>query len=391
MINAGSFASYCHCSYKAFLKISGAVGQQTDYESVQIEADSQFRALALDQLLRQNPGDRITRHPVSVTQAVEAADELVIGATIEALGVSLTVDVLERQGMGTGSRQPDYVPIIFSHKTRLAREDSLLAALHGIVLTEALGRPVPFVKIVHGPGLSATRIKLVGATGPTRLAAESRKILDALRLQIQSAAIPQMVLNAHCPSCEYRERCRAQAIEKDDLSLLRGMSAKEIQAQKQRGISTVSQFACTFRPKSVGARRSRPPRRHNHALQALAIRDKKIYVARTPEIPVGTARVFLDVEGLPDREFYYLVGVVVERGDECSAHSFWADDEADEQVIWLALFDLLRELGDHTLFHYGSYEKTYLTRMLRKYLSPDAPLAGGWVPAAINVLDPKQA
>ena len=59
-------------------------------------------------------------------------------------------------------------------------------------------------------------------------------------------------------------------------------------------------------------------------------------------------RVYLDVEGIPDRDFYYLVGVVVETDGQCSAHSFWADDETEEQAIWVKLLDLLRDLGDCT-------------------------------------------
>ena len=144
-----------------------------------------------------------------------------------------------------------------------------------------------------------------------------------------------MILNSHCPSCEYRNRCRSEAINRDDLSLLRGMSEKEILAQRKRGINTVTQFACTFRPKSIGQTRSKPLKRHLHALQALAVRDKKVYVVRAPEIPAKTTRVFLDVEGIPDRDFYYLVGVVVEKDGQCSAHSFWADDETEEQAIWV--------------------------------------------------------
>ena len=48
---------------------------------------------------------------------------------------------------------------------------------------------------------------------------------------------------------------------------MRGMSEKEILDQRKRGINTVTQFACTFRPKSIGLKRkqasqeasSRPP------------------------------------------------------------------------------------------------------------------------------------
>ena len=152
------------------------------------------------------------------------------------------------------------------------------------------------------------------------------------------------------------------------------------------GSTPVTQFACTFRPKSIGLRRSKPLKRHLHALQALAVRDKKVYVVRAPEIPAKMPRVYLDVEGIPDRDFYYLVGVVVEKDGQCSAHSFWADDETEEQAIWVKLLDLLRDLGDCTIFHYGAYEKTYIKKMLRKYPSPETPFPGTWDSALFNVL-----
>jgi predicted RecB family nuclease len=106
--------------------------------------------------------------------------------------------------------------------------------------------------------------------------------------------------------------------------------------------------------------------------QALAVRDKKVYAVRTPELPAQATRVYLDVEGIPDRDFYYLVGVIVERDGECTAHSFWADDQAGEPGIWFDLLALLRGLDEYTRFHYGSYEKSYVTTMLKKYPSPDA-------------------
>src|SRR3954466_10575693 len=101
---------------------------------------------------------------------------------------------------------------------------------------------------------------------------------------------------------------------------------------------------------------------------------------------VGTTHIYLDVEGIPDRDFYYLVGVIVVRNGECSAHSFWADDEGEEQAIWLKLLELLRALEDCTLFHYGAYEKVYVKKMLRKYPSGNSPLAGFWDSALFNVL-----
>src|SRR6266545_603598 len=121
------------------------------------------------------------------------------------------------------------------------------------------------------------------------------------------------MLNRHCPECEFRQSCRARAVETDDLSLLRGLSAKEIAGLKGRGIFTVTQFSHTFRPGRL-KRVKEPGGRHEHALQALAVREKTVYVARRPRLPDGKVRAYLDVEGLPDRDFYYLIGLSVEDG-----------------------------------------------------------------------------
>ena len=46
---------------------------------------------------------------------------------------------------------------------------------------------------------------------------------------------PQLILNDHCQICEFRERCRAQAVQEDNLSLLRGLGEKEVKATTGRG------------------------------------------------------------------------------------------------------------------------------------------------------------
>jgi predicted RecB family nuclease len=300
--------------------------------------------------------------------------------------VALGFDLLERHVDRHDHRRATDVPVQFTHRNKLTREESLLAAFHGIILSDALGQPVPFVKVIHGPGFTISKIKLTGSTGPAPLVKVARQLLDRLRKQIESTSPPLMILNSHCPSCEFRDRCHTEALNRDDLTLMRGMSEKEILAQRKRGINTVTQFACTFRPKSVRLRRSKPLKRHLQALQALAVRDKKVYVVKAPEIPAMATRVYLDVEGIPDRDFYYLLGVFVEKDGQCSVHSFWADDETEEQAIWVKLLDLLRVLGNCTVFHYGSYEKVCIKKMLRRYASHDTSFPGTSNSALFNVL-----
>jgi predicted RecB family nuclease len=145
-------------------------------------------------------------------------------------------------------------------------------------------------------------------------------------MAIQIDGKPPLTLNDHCAICEFREHCSSLAREKDDISLLRSLSAGEIEHFRERGVFTVQQLSYTFRAKSVTGKRMVKAIRHLPALQALAIRENRIYVVRDPALPTDEPKVFLDVEGIPDRDFYYLVGVAVVENGQTTTHSFWADD-----------------------------------------------------------------
>jgi hypothetical protein len=51
--------------------------------------------------------------------------------------------------------------------------------------------------------------------------------------------------------------------------------------------------------------------------------------------------VYLDVEGLPDRDFYYLIGLRFRTGRRVIQHSLWAANENDENRIWKELLGIL--------------------------------------------------
>ena len=93
-------------------------------------------------------------------------------------------------------------------------------------------------------------------------------------------------------------------MQEDNLSLLRGMKEKEVKGYARKGILTVTQLAHTFRPKRSGKRA--PPRsnHHYHALQALAVRDKRVYLLGTPQLPDAPVRIYLDIEGNPEEQGY---------------------------------------------------------------------------------------
>lgn len=97
--------------------------------------------------------------------------------------------------------------------------------------------------------------------------------------------IPKLILNNHCQICEFQSYCYEQAHQEDNLSLIRGISEKEIKSFNRKGILTVTQLAHTFRPRRKRKNRTKESQRRYHSLQALAIRDEKIYVLGAIQVP----------------------------------------------------------------------------------------------------------
>ena len=159
-------------------------------------------------------------------------------------------------------------------------------------------------------------------------------------------------------------------MEKDDLSLLAGMSEKERKKLRSKGIFTVTQLSYTFRPRRRPKRLRDKREKYHHSLKALAIREKKIHIVGSPELKIEGTPVYLDVEGLPDRDFYYLIGLRIGNGDSAVQHSLWADTVEDEGKIWREFLAILETVEKPVLIHYGSYETTFLKRMCERYGEP---------------------
>src|SRR5262249_19980209 len=178
---------------------------------------------------------------------------------------------------------------------------------------------------------------------------------------------PQLILNKHCTECEFQLRCRQNAIEKDELTLLSSMTEKERKKYHNKGIFTVTQLSYAFRPRKIPKHVASKPEKYHYSLKARAIRENKIHVAGKPELKIKGNPIYLDVEGIPDRDFYYLIGLRIKSNDSYVQHSFWADDESEEKQIWIAFLQNLAKIENPQLIHYGSYEAVFLKRMKRRF------------------------
>ena len=139
---------------------------------------------------------------------------------------------------------------------------------------------------------------------------------------------PAVILNKHCPYCQFHASCREKAEKTDDLSLLDRMTTKTINKYHKKGIFTVTQLSYLFKPRRRNKKTKKPIIKHNLELQALAIRTEKTYIQDLLELTRKPVELFLDIEGIPDQNFYYLVGLLVCERDNIFYYPFWINSMA---------------------------------------------------------------
>jgi len=289
------------------------------------------------------------------------AFSLAVHAQMDSCALESELHALERipaEGWGKPTR---FIPIRFVFTNKLSKDDKLLLALDAFTLSQSLGREVSIGKIVYGDDHTTMKVKTSAMTS------EVRKRLERIATLLSNPAPPDLVLNPHCPECEFQARCRQKAEEKDDLSLLANMSAKERKKFHTKGIFTVTQLSYTFRARRRQKRLAGKREKYHHSLKALAIRERKIHIVGSPELKMEGTPVYLDVEGLPDRDFYYLIGLRFRTARRVIQHSLWAANENDEKRIWKEFLGVLSGVKKPVLIHYGSFETTFLRRMYQKY------------------------
>ena len=274
-----------------------------------------------------------------------------------------------------------YSPVRFVPNNRLGKDAKLLLVFDAMALAEVLGENVSRGQIIHGDDHATVKVRTPAHAG------EVQEHLEEMTTLLSSSSPPDLFLIRHCSECEFQTRCRQKVVERDDLSLLSGMTVKERKKLHSKGIFTVTQLSYTFR------RRRRPKRlrdkqeKYHHALKALAIRENKIHIVGNPELRIEGTPIYLDVEGLPDRDFYYLIGVRCGNSDSAIQHSLWADNIEGEKRIWTEFLGILANVHNPVLIHYGSYETTFLKRMCDRYGLPlMEPMAANALKAQVNLL-----
>jgi len=295
--------------------------------------------------------------------------------------VESTIHAVERIPSEGRAAPAQFIPTRFVFTNKLDQDDKLLLAFDAFAFSEVTGDEVRLAKIVHGDNHATSKVMTAA------LAGELGKLIHNTTRLVSSDSPPDLVLNRHCSECEFQTRCRQKAVEKDDLSLLSSMTAKERKKFNIKGIFTVTQLSFTFRPRRRPKRLRNKREKYHHALKALAIQEKKIHIIGNPQLKIEGTPVYLDVEALPDRDFYYLIGVRVNAADSVVQRSFWVDEVGGEGKAWRDFLDMLAEVVNPVLIHYGSFETVFLKRMAERYGEPlEGSAAAKAIKSALNLL-----
>ena len=349
--------SYLSCKYKGYLTVAGHRGTRSDYERFLAESREKVTRTAIHKILGGHSAGGIERDVRLTPATLKRGAAFLLNVSVEDESIFLAFDGLQRVPGNSGLGDFHYIPVLFTEGRQIRKPQRALLDVYALLLSRVQGR-LPASGIVwHGDECLATRVRLNADPHKADL------LLGELGRMRGGEVPPRLVLNDHCAVCEFRQRCHQQAVEEDNISLLRGVKEREVKAYARKGILTVTQLAHTFRPRRRRRRSKNGGHGHQPALQALAIRDRRTYVFGSPRLPDAPVRVYLDLEGKPDQRFVYLVGVILTDGSSESRHSFWADRPEDEPRIFEQFLRLLRPYEDFRVFCYGSYERAFLKRM----------------------------
>lgn len=386
-ITAAMFAAYLICRTKAYLMVHGEKPPDPVFAEMRNRVSAAYKALARQRLLT---GSTV---PIDFSRLTDG----VIGdggtAFVDCETALYVIDgtssaSLDHRASRAGSDRP-YVPILYSAWEKSDQSDDLLVCFGALAIAQATGAEIPpNGKVVYGEGCRTKTIRI-----PEHLP-KTRQIVQKIASTCFSREEPRLVLNEHCPTCDFQSRCRALAVERDDLSLLGTMTAKERVKCQEKGISTITHLSYGYRPRRRRKRtktspvQSGKPSKNDHKLKALAIKKAQIHIVGSPSLSIEGTPVFMDVEGMPDRDFYYLVGLRHEAQSTQVEKAFWANRPEDERDMWRDCLSAIKQIDNPQIVHYGAYEGRFLKRMRERYQpsAEDAEFVDRMIDRSVNLL-----
>lgn len=359
------FDAYLKCKIKAyqlFFADPGRVRSPDSLSEWQRQVNDDYCREYVKHLVSENPN--VCLNGATTNSELKTRDyQWFVGPEISTGDLVSNIPLLENLSCkSVRAKGNGCIPIRIFSSEKVHKDQKQLLAFDALVLGKATGHFPTAGKIVHGRQQIVTRVKL------PNLICRAEVLVGEVHAMFEKKTPPSFGLIKHCHECEFESECRDRACREDDISLLGVIPPKEISKLRNKGIFTVTQLSYTFRPrrrKAMGG--VKKGGKYQYALKALAIRERTTYIVGSPALALDGTPIYLDVEGIPEQSFYYLIGVRVVSADSFFKWSFWANDKNEEEKIWREFLNLMSSFDNPILFHYGSFETTFLKVMQARH------------------------
>jgi predicted RecB family nuclease len=360
MISNEILLAYTQCKLKAYLFLfTDRKGTQNEYVSILEKETIRNREEYFSLIKKQT-----SEFKYYSLDNMKNGIPILLNADLEFNNLKAYLDIITKIGRDSSNNTSFYIPILIAGTHKISKELKFQLAFIGYVLFK-IQEEKPIFGIIIDRGKNDHEITL------EPFYKEIEKTVRNLNTWIQDSSLksPPVILNKHCTYCQFKKDCEEKAVEKNDLSLLSGLSIKNIQKYHNKGIFSVEQLSYLFRPRkqAKGSKKSKFPLRYRPELQALAIRTEKIYIQELPKISKNAVELFLDIEGVPDQDLYYLIGLLVSSGEEQLYYYFWADSTKNEQKIWDSFIEEVNKYPNASIYHYGDYDLKAIKQLKKRY------------------------
>jgi len=245
-VTAAVFTAFLKCPTKAHLLAIGEPAPATYFTDIEARILSMYKS-AVTRTLGPGTGVAEPLHFGDLGSSRDHRDHKAMTHPVdcETTAYNVVPPSREREGRRSPESTPSstFVPVLFSPWDKPEVSDSLLVCFGALALSQVTGVLTDTGTVIYGEKHRRKTVKIGDH------AVRTHQIVDAIVATCNSREPPPLLLNRHCAVCDFQQRCRGLAIERDDLSLLSAMTGKEQAKCNAKGVFSIKQLSYGYRPR----------------------------------------------------------------------------------------------------------------------------------------------
>jgi predicted RecB family nuclease len=261
VITSRLFEDYLKCPTKCFLEVQGGAESTDSYADWLRRQNDAYREIYFTKMMTELSPEILSAGVSGPAHLKTATPQLARNLTVRSHNLESNVQAVELLPPVRRRAPAQFVPVRHVVANKVATDDRLVLAFDALILSEHLGQTATYGKLIHGAGCLSLKVRL------PNLISRVRSLIKEIEAVLSISTPPELILNPHCTECRFRDRCKLEATNKEDLSLLPNMTQKERWQFHSRGIFTVTQLSYTFRPRRRSKRFAPQSERYHHALK----------------------------------------------------------------------------------------------------------------------------